>query len=54
LSSELHQQFELYSEQKSDDRLMKVLDNINQKYGTDTALFISQGMDKKWAIGDYF
>ena len=54
LSSELHQQFELFSEPKSDDRLMKILDNINQKYGTDTALFASQGTDEKWAMRRQF
>ena len=54
LSSELYQQFELFSERKSDTRLMKVLDNINQKYGTDTALFASQGADEKWAMRRQF
>jgi DNA polymerase V len=50
LSSEKNQQFELFSEPKSDDRVMKVMDNINQKYGTDTALLASQGTDEKWAM----
>jgi DNA polymerase V len=54
LSSEQHQQFELFSEPKSDDRVMKVLDNINQKYGTDTVLLASQGIDEKWAMRRQF
>jgi DNA polymerase V len=54
LSSEKHQQFELFSEPKSDDRVMKVLDNINQKYGTDSALIASQGIDEKWAMRRQF
>ncbi|MFT6986376.1 MAG: DNA polymerase V [Psychromonas sp.] len=54
LSSELNQQFELFSEPKSDNRLMKVLDNINHKYGTDTALLASQGVDEKWAMRRQF
>ncbi|MFQ3175404.1 MAG: DNA polymerase V [Psychromonas sp.] len=54
LSSEKHQQFELFSEPKSDDRVMKVLDNINQKYGTDSVLIASQGIDEKWAMRRQF
>ncbi|PKH02023.1 DNA polymerase V subunit UmuC [Psychromonas sp. MB-3u-54] len=54
LSSEKHQQFELFSEPKSDDRVMKVLDNINQKYGTDSVLLASQGIDEKWAMRRQF
>jgi DNA polymerase V len=54
LSSEQHQQFELFSEPKSDDRVMKVLDNINQKYGTDTAFIASQGTNAKWAMRRQF
>jgi DNA polymerase V len=42
------------SEPKSDDRVMKVMDNINQKYGTDTALLASQGTDEKWAMRRQF
>jgi DNA polymerase V len=33
---------------------MKVMDNINQKYGTDTALLASQGTDEKWAMRRQF
>ena len=54
LSNEQHQQFELFSERKSDDGLMKLLDNINQKYGTDTLLCASQGLDEKWAMRRQF
>lgn len=54
LSSEQNLQFELFSAPKSDDRLMKVLDHINQKHGTDSALFASQGTDKKCAMHRQF
>lgn len=54
LSSEQHQQLELFSEPKSDARLMKLLDDINQKYGSDSALFASQGIDENWAMRRQF
>ena len=54
LSSELHQQFDLFSERKNDDKLMTLLDNLNQKYGTDTALFAGQGVDEKWEMRRQF
>ena len=50
LSNEQHQQLDLFSGHKSDDKLMKLLDNINQKYGTDTMQYASQGLDEKWAM----
>lgn len=54
LSNAQHQQYDLFNERKSDDGLMKLLDNINQKYGTDTARLASQGVDEKWAMRRQF
>lgn len=54
LSQQNQLQFDLFNEAKSDDRLMKVLDDINQKYGTDTALFACQGINEKWAMRRQF
>ena len=47
LSSECHQQYELFNPQKSDALLMKLLDNINHKYGSNTLHYASQGLDEK-------
>ena len=49
LSNEQHQQLDLFSEHKGDNKLMKLLDDINQKYGTDTTQYASQALDEKWA-----
>lgn len=54
LSSTQHQQFELFTEYKHDQALMTLLDNINQKYGTDSAFIASQGIDEKWAMRRQF
>ncbi|WP_338049789.1 Y-family DNA polymerase [Psychromonas antarctica] len=54
LSNEQQQQFELFNERKSDHGLMKILDGINQKYGTDSARLASQGLDEKWAMRRQF
>jgi len=50
LSGEKHQQFEQFNESQNDGALMKSLDNINQKYGTDAAFIASQGTNEKWAM----
>jgi len=54
LSSQKHQQFELFNQHNNDLNLMKVVDTINQKYGTDTLLFASQGVNHKWAMRRHF
>ena len=50
LSSERHQQYELFNPHKTDASLMKLLDNINHKYGSDTLHYASQGVDEKWSM----
>ena len=50
LTSECHQQYELFNPQKADSSLMKLLDNINYKYGTDTLHYACQGVDEKWRM----
>lgn len=50
LSSEENQQWDLFSPSVSNASLMKVLDNINQRYGRDSAFFVAQGIDEKWAM----
>jgi DNA polymerase V len=54
LSSEQNQQFELFNEHKDDGALMKLLDNINQRYGTNAAFLASQGTNEKWAMRQQF
>jgi len=50
LSSEIYQQGDLFSPPKDNMPLMKVLDNINSRYGTDTAFFVAQGVEEKWSM----
>ena len=54
LSSEKYQQFELFNRHESNSSLMSLVDSINQKYGTDSILFASQGIDQKWAMRRQF
>ncbi|WP_041766213.1 DUF4113 domain-containing protein [Psychromonas ingrahamii] len=54
LSSEQHQQFELFNAHKDDGVLMKLLGNINQRYGTNAAFIASQGTNEKWAMRRQF
>lgn len=50
LSSEKHQQWDLFNQPKGNAPLMNVLDKINQRYGTDSAFFVAQGIDEQWAM----
>ena len=50
LTSEHDQQYELFNPHKTDAPLMKLLDNINHKYGSDTLHYASQGLDEKWSM----
>ncbi|WP_025566086.1 Y-family DNA polymerase [Psychromonas sp. SP041] len=50
LSSETHQQWDLFNPPHGNAPLMNVLDNINQRYGTNSAFFIAQGIAEKWAM----
>jgi DNA polymerase V len=50
LSSETYQQGDLFSPPKDNIPLMKVLDSINGRYGTDTAFFVAQGIEEKWSM----
>jgi DNA polymerase V len=50
LSSEAHQQWDLFNSPQGNDSLMNVLDKINQRFGTDSAFFVAQGIDEKWSM----
>jgi DNA polymerase V len=50
LSSEKHTQFDLFNQPKANPALMKTLDAINQRYGTDTLFVAAQGIEHKWAM----
>ncbi|MFT5807904.1 MAG: DNA polymerase V [Moritella dasanensis] len=41
-------QQDLFNLSPSNDKLMGVFDNLNQKYGRDTLFLGAQGIDKKW------
>jgi len=50
LSSEAHQQWDLFNPPQGNEPLMNVLDKINQRYGTDSAFFVAQGIDEPWSM----
>lgn len=50
LSSEKHQQWDLFNLQQENTALMDVLDKINRRYGSDSAFFMAQGVDAQWSM----
>tara|TARA_R110001583_G_scaffold22377_7_gene84031 strand:+ start:33596 stop:34852 length:1257 start_codon:yes stop_codon:yes gene_type:complete len=50
LSSEAHLQWDLFHPAKGNTPLMAVLDNINKRYGTDSAFFVAQGINEHWSM----
>ena len=50
LSSEVHQQWDLFSPPQESNALMNLLDNINQRYGDDCLFFSAQGIAPEWAM----
>lgn len=50
LSSTRHQQLDLFTPTQKNSALMQVLDNINQRYGNDSAFIAAQGTEQKWAM----
>ncbi|WP_019615341.1 Y-family DNA polymerase [Psychromonas ossibalaenae] len=50
LSSEQHQQWDLFSAAQENSALMQVVDKINQRYGSDKTFFAAQGINEKWAM----
>ena len=50
LSNEAHLQWDLFTPPQNNVPLMNVLDKINQRYGSDSAFFMAQGIDEKWAM----
>lgn len=45
-----HQQLDLLNETPSNDKLMKVFDSLNNRYGTDTLFIGSQGIEQRWGM----
>ncbi|WP_354625670.1 Y-family DNA polymerase [Psychromonas sp. MME2] len=54
LSSTHHQQYDLFNDAQNDNQLMNLVDNVNQKYGRDSVLFASQGVNEKWSMRRQF
>jgi len=50
LSSETHQQLDLFNPALGNAPLMSVLDKINQRYGSNSAFFMAQGIDEQWSM----
>ena len=50
LSSEANQQWDLFHPPQGNPPLMNVLDKINQRYGSDSAFFVSAGIDERWSM----
>jgi DNA polymerase V len=50
LSSEEHLQWDLFHPSESNISLMNVLDQINRRYGTDSAFFVAQGINEPWSM----
>ncbi len=45
-----HEQLDLLNQTPSNDKLMKVFDGLNYRYGTDTLFVCSQGIEQKWSM----
>ena len=43
-------QYDLFNAPKSDSKLMKVFDEINQRYGRDALFILTQGSDQHWSM----
>ena len=50
LSDMSHEQFDLFSQSKSNPELMKVYDALNNRFGTDTVFLSAQGTTQRWAM----
>ena len=50
LTDESQQQWDLFAPPTEKKALMGVLDDINQRYGSDSAFFMAQGIDSQWAM----
>ncbi|GLS92403.1 DNA polymerase V subunit UmuC [Psychromonas marina] len=50
LSSEKNQQWDLFVPPQENTPLMSVLDQINQRYGSDCAFFAAQGINQVWGM----
>ncbi|WP_065204530.1 DUF4113 domain-containing protein [Shewanella woodyi] len=50
LASTHNAQLDLFNQSKSNPRLMRVYDAINQRYGTDTLFLAVQGTEQKWTM----
>jgi DNA polymerase V len=50
LSSAKHYQQDLFSEDKSNPKLMDTIDNLNHRYGSGTMVLAGQGVEQKWAM----
>ncbi|HHC6573596.1 TPA: DUF4113 domain-containing protein, partial [Vibrio parahaemolyticus] len=45
-----HEQLDLLNQTPSNDKLMKVFDGLNNRYGADTLFVCSQGIEQKWSM----
>jgi DNA polymerase V len=50
LSTQKHTQLDMFNTSKANPALMRALDGINQRYGTDTLFLAAQGVEQKWSM----
>jgi DNA polymerase V len=50
LSAQKHTQLDMFNSSKANPALMQTLDDINQRYGTDTLFLAAQGIEQKWSM----
>lgn len=50
LASERHSQLDLFHSPSAKSGLMQTVDELNQRYGTDTLFVAAQGIEHKWAM----
>ncbi|MEE1981387.1 Y-family DNA polymerase [Shewanella xiamenensis] len=50
LVSEKYRQFDLFNAPPANPQLMRTLDSVNHRYGSDTLFLAAQGVDQKWAM----
>lgn len=50
LSSEKHQQYDLFNSSNNNSSLMRVLDDVNKRYGRESMYFAAQGTNVTWSM----
>ena len=50
LSDMRHEQYDLFNQSKNNPKLMKVYDELNNRFGSDTVFLSAQGTTQRWAM----